>query len=70
MKAGILGELTQYKTRMLPYMPGHRVADKERAFFAIFSTMIGAVAIARILPDGTARAGVLAAARDFLLRSF
>jgi TetR/AcrR family transcriptional repressor of nem operon len=70
IKAGILEELTKYKTRMLRYMPGRRVADKERAFFAIFSTMIGAVAMARILPDGAARASVLASARDSLLRSF
>jgi TetR/AcrR family transcriptional regulator, transcriptional repressor for nem operon len=70
MKAPIRGELIKYKNRMLPLMPGRRVADKERAFFAIFSTMIGAVAIARILPDQAARARVLASARDFLLRSF
>jgi len=70
MKASIHGELIKYKNRMLPLMPGRRVADKERAFFAIFSTMIGAVAIARILPDQAARARVLASARDFLLSSF
>ena len=70
MKAPIVAELTKYKTRMLPWMPGRRTADKERAFFAIFSTMIGAVAIARILPDQTARARVLASARDFLLHGF
>jgi TetR/AcrR family transcriptional repressor of nem operon len=70
MKAPIRGELIKYKNRMLPLMPGRRVADKERAFFAIFSTMIGAVAIARILPDQAARARVLASAREFLLRSF
>ena len=70
MKAPIRGELVKYKNRMLPFMPGRRVADKECAFFAIFSTMIGAVAIARILPDQAARARVLASARDFLLRSF
>ena len=70
MKAPIRGELIKYKNRMLPLMPGRRVADKERAFFAIFSTMIGAVAIARILPDQAARARVLASARDFLLSSF
>ena len=70
MKAPIRGELIKYKNRMLPWMPGRRVADKERAFFAIFSTMIGAVAIARILPDQAARARVLAIARGFLLRSF
>ena len=70
VKAPIRGELIKYKTRMLPLMPGRRVADKEQAFFAIFSTMIGAIAIARILPDRAARARVLASARDFLLRSF
>jgi TetR/AcrR family transcriptional regulator, transcriptional repressor for nem operon len=70
MKAPIRGELIKYKNRMLPLMPGRRVADKEHAFFAIFSTMIGAIAIARILPDEAARARVLASARDFLLRSF
>lgn len=70
MKPRILKELESYKTRMLPFMPGRRSADKERAFFAIFSTMIGAVAVARILPDRGARAAVLTSARDFLLRSF
>ena len=70
IKAQILEELVKYKSRMLPLMPGRRAADKQRAFFAIFSTMIGAVAIARILPDQAARASVLAGARDFLLRSF
>jgi hypothetical protein len=41
MKAPIRGKLIKYKNRMLPLMPGRRVADKERAFFSIFSTMIG-----------------------------
>ncbi len=70
MKTPILGELIKYKNRMLPLMPGRRAVDRERAFFAIFSTMIGAIAIARILPDQAARARVLASARDFLLHSF
>jgi len=51
MNPRILEELTTYKVRMLPYMPGRRTADTERAFFAIFSTTIGAVEIARILPE-------------------
>jgi TetR/AcrR family transcriptional regulator, transcriptional repressor for nem operon len=58
------------KDRMLPFMPGRRAQDKEHAFFSIFSTMIGTVAIARLLPDEAARARVLANARDFLLHSF
>jgi TetR/AcrR family transcriptional repressor of nem operon len=70
MKAPIRGELIKYDNRMLPLMPGRQVADQERAFFAIFSTLIGAIAIARILPDQAARSKLLASARDFLLRSF
>jgi len=70
MKAQILGALRRYKSRILPFMPGRRAADKERAFVVIISTMLGAVAIARVLPDRAARARVLSTARDFLLRSF
>jgi len=70
MKPQIAAEVVNYKKRMLPFMPGRRKADKERAFFAIFSTMIGAVEIARMLPDAAMREKVLASARDFLLRSF
>src|SRR6201993_2867814 len=44
LKATIFEGMNQYRSRMLPLMPGRRAADKERAFFAIFSTMIGAVA--------------------------
>jgi TetR/AcrR family transcriptional repressor of nem operon len=68
MKPQIVAELVNYKSRMAPFMPGRRTADKERAFFSIFSTMTGAVEIARMLPDPV-REKVLERARDFLLRS-
>jgi TetR/AcrR family transcriptional regulator, transcriptional repressor for nem operon len=70
MKGKVLEELVKYKNRMVPFMPGRRTKDKERAFFAIFSTMIGAVELARILPARAAKQKVLASAREFLLRSF
>jgi len=70
MKPQILAELVNYKSRMVPFMPGRRTADKERAFFAIFSTMIGAVEIARMLPEPAMREKVLGSARDFLVGSF
>ena len=70
MRKQVLPQLVNYKDRMLPFMPGQRTSDKERAFFAIFSTMVGAVEIARMLPDRVAQEKVLASARDFLLRSF
>jgi TetR/AcrR family transcriptional regulator, transcriptional repressor for nem operon len=70
MRPRIVAELVNYKSRMLPFMPGRRIAHRERAFFVIFSTMIGAIAIARLLPDPAMREKVLAGARDFLLSSF
>jgi TetR/AcrR family transcriptional regulator, transcriptional repressor for nem operon len=70
MRGQILAELVNYRDRMLPFMPGRRTADKERAFFVIFSTMVGAVEIARMLPEGAAQERVLASTREFLLRSF
>lgn len=70
MKARIFAELAKYRSRMLPFMPGRRTADKERTFFAIFSTMIGAVELARVMPEPAMRAKVLGSARDFLLSSF
>jgi TetR/AcrR family transcriptional regulator, transcriptional repressor for nem operon len=70
MKAKVLANLIDYKDQMVRYMPGRRKADKERAFFGIFSTMIGAVQLARTIPDLAAKETVLASARDLLLRSF
>jgi TetR/AcrR family transcriptional regulator, transcriptional repressor for nem operon len=70
MKPRIYEELKKYRSRMLPFMPGQRTTDKERAFFSIFSTMVGAIEIARMLPEPAMREKVLASARDLLLRSF
>ena len=70
MKPRIFEELKKYRSRMLPFMPGQQTADKERAFFSIFSTMVGAVEIARMLPEPAMREKVLASAKDLLLRSF
>ena len=69
MKSQVFAELVKYRSRMLPFMPGRRTADKERAFFAIFSMMIGAVEIVRMMPDRAAQEKVLSSTREFLLRS-
>jgi TetR/AcrR family transcriptional repressor of nem operon len=70
VKDRIFHELRNYKDRMVPFMPGRRTSDKENAFFTIFSTMIGAIQIARLLPEPAMREIVLANARKFLLQSF
>ncbi|GGG66294.1 TetR/AcrR family transcriptional regulator [Edaphobacter dinghuensis] len=70
MRGPIFVELVKYRDRMLPFMPGRRASERERAFFVIFSTMIGAVEVARMLPDRAVQEKVLATAREFLLSSF
>ncbi len=70
MRSQISKELAQYKNRMVPFMPGRRTQEKERNFLVIFSTMIGAVEIARMLPDRAAQERVLSSTREFLLSSF
>jgi TetR/AcrR family transcriptional regulator, transcriptional repressor for nem operon len=70
MRGQVFPQLVSYKDRMVPFMPGRRVAEKERAFFQIFSTMVGAMEIARMLPKPAMREKVLANAREFLLSSF
>jgi len=70
MRSQVLAELVNYRDRMLPFMPGRRTADKERAFFVIFSSMIGTVEIARMMPDRATQEKVLASTREFLLHSF
>src|SRR5215475_6374659 len=70
LKPQIVAELVNYQSRIVPFMPGRRPMEKERAFFTIFSTMIGAIELARLLPDPAMREKVLGSARDFLLRSF
>src|ERR1700761_3618876 len=47
MRGRFFEDLVNYKNTMTPFMPGRRTADKEAAFFAIFSTMIGAMQLAR-----------------------
>jgi TetR/AcrR family transcriptional repressor of nem operon len=49
---------------------GATAPERERNFFVIFSAMVGAVSVARILTDPGDRQKVLTDMRDHLLRSF
>jgi len=58
------------RERMMEFMPGHIAAERERSFNIIFSSMAGAVAIARMVPDPAERLKILNSVRDHLLESF
>ena len=66
----VAGAMKNYRDALLPYMPGRRPADRERTFYIIFSTMLGAVEMSRLLPNREVREDILTSTRDFLLRSF
>ena len=55
--------------RWVGFMPGVTATDRERNFFVIFSAMVGAVSIARLLTEPADRQKVLAGVRDHLLHS-
>lgn len=58
------------RDRIMEFMPGETVAERERNFNIIFPAMAGAVAVARILPYPEEREKILNAVRDHLLTSF
>ena len=70
VKQRISATIREYKDQLLPFMPGRRAVDRERTFFLIFSTLLGAIEIARMIPDPGAQEQILRNTRDFLLNSF
>lgn len=65
--AGLLKERTDL---LEDWMPGTTAAERRRNLFIIFSSMTGAVSMARLLTEPADRQKVLADMRDYLLHSF
>ena len=70
LKKRLSAGMRAYKDTLVPLMPGGNARERERAFFLIFSTMIGSIEIARMIPDPAAREQLLRNTRSFLLGSF
>ena len=51
--------MVHYKNELVRFMPRRRIAERERAFFIIFSTIIGAVSLALMLSNPVARRQIL-----------
>lgn len=69
VKKRIHPAMAKYRDRLLRFMPGRRTEDRERAFSVIFPAMVGAIQMARTLPEKDAQR-LLTTSRDFLLDSF
>lgn len=70
LKQRISAAILKFRQELLPFMPGLDAEDKAVSFLAIFSSMVGTIAIARTMPDATVRQKILNTARDHLLQSF
>ncbi|HET9281088.1 MAG TPA: TetR/AcrR family transcriptional regulator [Candidatus Angelobacter sp.] len=62
--------ILKFRQEILPFMPGKDAEEKATNFLAILSSMVGAIALARIMPDQDVRQRILDRVRDYLLASF
>ena len=70
LKQRIAGAILKLRQEVLPFMPGRNEDEKAANFLAIFSSMVGTIAIARTMPDPAIRQRILNTVRDHLLQSF
>lgn len=70
LKKRIATAILKFREEVLPFMPGRDGEEKAANFLAIFSSMVGAISLARTMPDPAARQRILNAVRDHLLGSF
>lgn len=59
-----------YRKQFLPFMPGDSPGQKQKNFALIFTAMIGAMSVARTMPDREEQERLLALTRNHLLASF
>jgi TetR/AcrR family transcriptional repressor of nem operon len=62
--------ILKFRQEVLPFMPGKNAEEKATNFLAIMSSMVGAIALARTMPDAAVRQTMLNRVRDHLLASF
>ena len=70
LKQRIARAILKLRQGIMPFMPGRNMDEKAANFLAIFSSMVGAVGIARTMPDIAVRQRILDTVRDQLLKSF
>ena len=70
LKQRISAAILKLREELLPFMPGRTAEAKAANFLAIFSSMVGTIALARTMPDPAVRQRILDSVRDHLLQSF
>lgn len=70
MKQRISAAILKFRENLIPFMPGRTSEEKSANFLMIITSMVGAVAIARTMPEVVVRQRILDTVRDRLLASF
>jgi TetR/AcrR family transcriptional repressor of nem operon len=70
VKTRIARILKAQRERLLDFMPGRGRAEKKRNFTIIFTSMGGAMQLARTMPNPAEKQSILNSVRDHLLNSF
>ena len=70
MKRPISAAILKFREELIPFMPGRTSEEKSSNFLMIITSMVGAIAIARTMPELAVRQAILDTVRDRLLASF
>jgi len=62
--------ILKFRAELLPYMPGRTEEERQKNFLAILTSIVGAIVIARTMPDAHVREAILNSTRERLLTSF
>ena len=67
LKQRISKAILKLREELLPFMPGKTPEEKAGTFLALFSSMVGTIAIARTMPEQAVRERILNTVRDRLI---
>ena len=70
MKQRISAAILKFRADVIPFMPGLTEEEKGANFLKIMTSMIGAITIARTMPEQSVRQAILNSVRDNLLAAF
>src|SRR5258708_9713232 len=70
MKQRMSAAILKFREELIPFMPGRTSEEKSSNFLMIITSMVGAIAIARTMPELAVRQAILDTVRDRLLASF
>jgi TetR/AcrR family transcriptional repressor of nem operon len=70
MKNRISAAILKFREALLPFMPGRTGEERAANFVMLITSMIGAISLARTMPDAAVRQRILSTVRERLLSSF